>query len=113
MFDRLFRGSLAGRTPRFETDDDFLPLQAADMIAWHARAHWLRHRSLTTGDRLEFSWKSKRDELLGYRFNIGYPDLRDWFQGARVRAVDVGLLPRVTMTVTFSCDLSDPDEPRA
>ena len=24
-----------------------------------------------------------------YRFNVGYPDLLDWFRGARVRAVEL------------------------
>ena len=94
---------LVGRPPRFETDDEFLPLQAADMLAWHAREHWLKHGSLTA-DQLLLSWKPKNNPK-GYRFNIGYPDLIDWFSGARLRAVEVGLLPQVT----FSSDLSDPD----
>jgi Protein of unknown function (DUF3800) len=99
---------LVGRLPRFESDDEFPPLQAADMLAWHARGHWLKHRSLTAGQLL-LSWPPKNNPQ-GYRFNIGYPDLIDWFRGARLRAVEVGYLPRVTVTVTFSCDLSDPEQ---
>jgi hypothetical protein len=96
---------LVGREPRFETDDEFLPLQAADMLAWHAREHWLKHRSLTS-DQLLLSWRPKNNPQ-GYRFNLGYPDLLEWFRGARVRAVEVGHIPRVTLTVTFSSNLSD------
>ena len=98
---------LVGREPRFETDDEFLPLQAADMLAWHARAHWLKHRSLTTG-RFLLSWRPKNNPQ-GFRFNLGYPDLIEWFRGARVRAVEAGLIPRNTLTVTFSCNLADPE----
>jgi hypothetical protein len=32
--------------PRFEKDTEFLPLQAADLIAWHVRQHWLAHKSM-------------------------------------------------------------------
>ena len=98
---------LVGRKPRFECDDEFLPLQAADMLAWHAREHWLRHGSLTA-DQLLLSWKPKNNPQ-GYRFNFGYPDLIEWFRGARFRAVEAGLIPWVTLTVTFSSDLSDPE----
>jgi hypothetical protein len=99
---------LLGRTPRFESDDEFLPLQAADMLAWHAREHWLKHGSLTA-DLLVLSWKPKNNPQ-GYRFNIGYPDLIDWFRGARIRAVETGLLPRASIAVSFSSNLSDPPE---
>lgn len=33
--------SLIGRTPKFEDDDRFLPLQAADMWVWFCRRQWL------------------------------------------------------------------------
>jgi len=56
--------------------------------------------------------EAKKQSEGGYRFNIGYPDSLDWFRGARIRAVEAGLLPRVTVTVTFSSNLSDPrDDP--
>jgi hypothetical protein len=100
--------ALLGRQPRFESDDDFLPLQAADMIAWHAREHWLKHGSLTAAENLVLSWKPHKNPR-GYRFNLGYPDLLDWFQGARQRGIEAGIFPRRTFTVSFSCDLSDPE----
>ena len=93
---------LLGREPRFESDDEFLPLQAADMLARHAREHWLKHGSLTA-DQLLLSWRPKNNPR-GYRFNFGYPDLVDWFRGARARGVEVGLIPRVFVKVTFSSD---------
>ena len=80
------------------------------MLAWHAREHWLKHGSLTA-DQLLLSWRPKNNPR-GYRFNFGYPDLVDWFRGARARGVEVGLIPRVFVKVTFASDLSDPDERR-
>jgi hypothetical protein len=44
------------------------------------------HRSLTAGQLL-LSWKPKRNPA-GYRFNLGYPDLLDFYRGAR--AIEVG-----------------------
>lgn len=93
--------ALIGREPRFETDDEFLPLQAADMLAWHAREHWLRHRSLTAGEALLLSWKPKNNPK-GYRFNFGYAELRENFQQMRSRAVEVGMIPSIEVKVTFS-----------
>lgn len=101
---------LIGREPRFESDDEFLPLQAADMLAWHAREHWLKHRSLSSGGPLLLSWKPKNNPP-GYAFNFGYLDLLDWFKGARVRGIQAGVLPGMTIKITFSCDLSDPEPP--
>lgn len=94
---------LLGKEPRFENDEKFLPLQAADMIAWHAREHWLKHGSLTA-DRFVLSWKPKRNPR-GYRFNLGYEDLLDHLTETRKRAEEVGLFarkPSVTIRVTFS-----------
>jgi hypothetical protein len=101
---------LLGRSPRFERDDECLPLQAADMLAWHAREHWLKHGSLTAAP-LVLSWPPKRNPR-GYLFNFDYTDLLKWFRGARSRAVEAGAIPKVTIEVTFSSDLSDPEQSR-
>jgi hypothetical protein len=45
---------MLGATPRFGTDDDFLPLQAADMEAWWVRRRW--QEKLTGIPRLEYPW---------------------------------------------------------
>ena len=44
--------------PRFERDTEFLPLQAADLLAWHVRKHWLEHRSITT-EPVRVSWPAQ------------------------------------------------------
>lgn len=45
--------------PRFEKDEDFPPLQAADLYAWWVRKWWNENREF--GTRLEFPWQTKRD----------------------------------------------------
>lgn len=35
-----------GPDPTFEDDKAFLPLQAADLFAWHLRRHWDRNQVL-------------------------------------------------------------------
>jgi hypothetical protein len=79
------------------------------MLAWHAREHWLKLGSLTAAPLL-LSWPPKKNPQ-GYSFNIGYADLLKWFRGARSRAIELGILPRQTIEVTFSCDLSNGERP--
>ena len=43
----LATGGLLGHEPQFKNDEKFLPLQAADLIAWHLREHWLTHGAIT------------------------------------------------------------------
>lgn len=74
-----------GRPPRFGSDDEFLPLQAADLLAWHARRHWLRHSSITS-EPLTMSWKPNRD-IIGYRFNLDYTDIHNWLSTLKARVV--------------------------
>jgi hypothetical protein len=47
-----------GATPRFGNDDDFLPLQAADFIAWWVR-RW--HNEEIEFEDQPFPWKTHRD----------------------------------------------------
>jgi hypothetical protein len=90
--------------PRFEKDTEFLPLQAADLIAWHVRQHWLAHKSITTAD-IDVSWPQKRD-IPGYKFNLDYGDLTRNLRRLRQRLVEAGVIPSVTLKVTFSFDPS-------
>jgi hypothetical protein len=50
--------------PQFESEEEFLPLQAADFYAWWARRHWKDypdHRvSVNQNYRYPFPWKSHR-----------------------------------------------------
>lgn len=80
-----------GREPRFEDDHEFLPLQAADMLAWVAREHWLTHKTLVAG-RVSMPWREKVD-IPGHRFNFGYPDLRRALTDLQYKMVAAGLLP--------------------
>ena len=65
-----------GNEPRFERDEDFLPLQAADLLAWHVRKHWLEHRSITT-QPLRVSWPGEATNPRGYHFDMDYHNLVD------------------------------------
>ena len=42
------------------------------------------------------------------KIDFGYPELLEVFREMRARAVDAGIIPRVTISVNFSGDLSDP-----
>lgn len=99
-----------GREPRFESDDEFLPLQAADLFAWHAREHWLKHRSMTEGGNIKLSW-DRKGHPHGYRFDFGESNLRQIFEEMRGRTASL-LAPRRTLSVSFSSDLSDPPKRR-
>lgn len=54
------RPEMFGKTPRFESDDDFLPLQAADFIAWWVR-RWYKagYPKIITG----FPWEAKKESM--------------------------------------------------
>ena len=95
-----------GRDPRFESDDEFLPLQAADMLAWHAREHWLKHRSMVEGGNLILSWKPKRNPP-GYRFDFGASNLPAILEEMKGRtAALIAQWP-----VRYSYDLPEADDP--
>jgi hypothetical protein len=48
-----------GSDPRFESDDDFLPLQAADLDAWCVRTSWHRQGALIDPMPIYMGWKRK------------------------------------------------------
>lgn len=54
---------LTGAVPRFEDDDEFLPLQAADMLAWHLRKQAKAIRSVCSDD-FPFPWENKGQHLV-------------------------------------------------
>jgi hypothetical protein len=45
---------MLGGTPNFKSDDNVLPLQAADLEAWWLRRRWLE--KLKAIPRLEYPW---------------------------------------------------------
>ncbi len=52
---------LMGHEPVFRSDDDFLPIQAADMLAGFTRLMWLEHGTLISTDRFPFPGGSAED----------------------------------------------------
>lgn len=47
--------SFIGQSPIFRDDEHFLPLQAADLLAWWARRQWLLDGSVTK-NYVQFPW---------------------------------------------------------
>jgi hypothetical protein len=66
--------------PKFEKSHEVLPLQAAEIIAWHARKHWIKHRKFE-GD-VELSWPVQRP-VLGHLVHWDYEEIKS--QLVRVR----------------------------
>lgn len=106
--------SRLGREPRFETDDDFNPLQAADMLAWLVRRHWLDKGSITS-EFVHVPWKVNRD-IPGYKFEMDYDNLRVNMLAYRQRLIDegyqyvpAGTTVTVKVTVKFSYDPPETD----
>lgn len=97
-----------GSKPRFEDDEEFLPLQAADILAWHVRKHWLRYKSITNGP-IEISWQPKRD-IKGYCFDVDYEDIKSLLLSLKDRLIAAGHGSRMSISVSFSCDLSLPND---
>lgn len=103
--DPAIRGRV-GNEPRFERDEDYLPLQAADLLAWHVRRHWLEHGSITTTP-VRVSWPEKR-AIRGYNFDMDYHNLATNMVRLKalvmknVHGVDMPSSGIVTVTVKFT-----------
>lgn len=69
------RRKLLGRPPRFEDDREYLPLQAADLLAWHVRRQWLKFGTIV-GMPFEMSWPHRKN-IEGFRANFTYADAKD------------------------------------
>ncbi|MCR9062019.1 MAG: DUF3800 domain-containing protein, partial [Rhodobacteraceae bacterium] len=78
----------------FENDKEFPPLQAADLIAWWLRRHWLEHGSVTGGFP-ELPWSLTR-QLPMMCLDMGYHDILEEFGPFKSEH---------SLTVTFSSDL--------
>lgn len=99
--------SVTGRFPQFEDDEEFLPLQAADFLAWWARRHWLETGSLTESI-LELPWRGSR-EIPSMWLDLNEPELREELILMRERAARYARTqggPTITMKVSFSFDRS-------
>lgn len=71
-------GDQHGKPPRFEDDEYFLPLQAADLLAWHVRAQWVRHGTIVSRP-LEMSWKSLKS-MEGLIAELAYGEIKENFE---------------------------------
>jgi hypothetical protein len=69
------RRHMMGEPPRFEDDDQFLPLQAADLLAWHVRAQWLKYGTIV-GRPLELSWRAKK-AMTGLIAELRYDEIKE------------------------------------
>jgi hypothetical protein len=88
ILERLPEGTqnMVSRTPAFERDDEFLPLQAADFIAWWCRRHWKDNpdNRVSLGGRYKwpFPWAAKRPLPF---FELAYLEddlLKVWWKAA-------------------------------
>jgi hypothetical protein len=57
-------------TPMFRTDEEYLPLQAADLLAWWARKAWVKSQTWK-GDATLFPWENSviRPDYLFFEVN--------------------------------------------
>lgn len=91
--------------PRFEKSDDVLPLQAAEIIAWNAREHWLKHGNIASD--IEMPWKTAR-AIPGHKVHWNYEGMRPNLVRLRHLLIRLGAMPpppayRVkSVSVTFS-----------
>jgi hypothetical protein len=58
--------ALTGKQPQFENEEEFVPLQAADLYAWWCRKWW-RERGREFSATLDYKWQSKRT-LIDYQW---------------------------------------------
>jgi hypothetical protein len=93
-----------GAEPRFENDRRFPPLQAADMLAWLTRRHWLQHGSIVHPP-LAVPWKRLR-AIPGNLLDMNDEEIKRFLVDFRDRIDARENRQKLTMTVSFSCDLS-------
>jgi hypothetical protein len=105
---------IAGK-PRFEDSVEFRPLQAAEIIAWNARKHWLKHGHVD--DPIELPWPQKRP-IPGHKVCWDYKGIKPNLERIRDVLKDLEAIPIgkpsgfsiVIMKITFSdVDFSDPE----
>ncbi len=72
-------------TPVFKDDEDVLPLQAADLLAWWARKSWIKHKGFD-GEWL-FPWE-KRSNLVYAYSEMDEDKIRKHFTAATISSVE-------------------------
>jgi len=89
-----------GEPPRFENDNVCMPLQAADLLAWHVRKHWLKHGTIL-GPPFEMSWPARR-AIDGFRANLDYDELKPNLQNWLIAFLRQFGAPGVAISISFT-----------
>jgi uncharacterized protein DUF3800 len=93
---------VTGSAPIFRDDTEFLPLQAADLLAWWTRRQWLTEGTIANR-WVPYPWLTKRD-FPSMVLDLSGDNLRTELEEIQAhRRARRG--PRMTVTVTFSSDL--------
>lgn len=71
--------------PRFERSSDTLPLQSAEIIAWHAREHWIKHRKFEESPAL--LWNDP-EPIKGHLVHWDYDGLKPNMESLRKLLAD-------------------------
>ncbi len=79
--------SLIAREPKFENSKDVLPLQAAEIIVWHAREHWLKHRKFE--GEIELLWPQAKP-VKGHLVHWDYDALKPNMESLRALLLSWG-----------------------
>lgn len=93
---------VTGNAPIFRDDTEFLPLQAADLLAWWTRRQWLTEGTIRNR-WVPYPWPTKRD-FPSLVLDLSGNDLRTELEEiqAHRRARRGG--PSVSLKITFSSD---------
>jgi hypothetical protein len=97
---------VTGNPPIFRDDKEFLPLQAADLLAWWMRRQWLTEGTIANR-WVRYPWPYKRDfpsivlDLSGDELRRELEEIQAHRQERR--------RPQMTLKVTFSSDLGRKD----
>jgi len=71
---------LIASEPKFEKSIEVKPLQSAEIIAWHAREHWLKHRKFE--GEVELLWDDP-DPIKGHLVHWDYDGLKPNMESLR------------------------------
>jgi hypothetical protein len=73
--------------PKFEKSIEVKPLQSAEIIAWHAREHWVKHQKFDGG--IELLWKDP-DPIKGHLVHWDYDALKPNMESLRDLLASIG-----------------------
>lgn len=80
---------LAQEEPKFAKSHDVIPLQTAEIPAWHARKHWLKHRQFD--GNVELLW-ADHDPIKGLLVHWDYKALEPNMRSMRDLLINLGVM---------------------